>query len=573
MSVSEKNVKRKLTDIIRSTGNGAVIAISTCFLLFVYAPTELFLTNQSSFWFTLYTMLPAVLRTFAVTVLASVLLLFFCNLISHTLYQIASAGFALLMICSYIQGTFLIFGLPGLDGLAIDWNQYQASRYKSIGLWIIMLIVFIVLIRIFHLRKFLKAAGIVSFCMALMLLVTLFTLSLSSRDSLNKDVLTATTENMFEMSEDTNFIILLLDAVDAPTLNQMIADGKMEGLEDTFEDFTYYTNTVGAYSCTKHAVPYILSGFWYENDRTYNDYLNTVFKESPVFQALENDSYRMGLYDSELNPTAEGNLDRFENMQPVRAEVTSYFRFAKLLVKLGGIKFAPYDLKPYCYAIAYNFGKIRKLPDSYDFDVFAWGDRTFYDDLQTTEITTTSEKCFRFIHLEGAHAPFCYDKDLNIVESSDYPTCIQASMTLTDSYLKKLKEAGVYDNSVIIVMADHGFNSELSDEGRTFEARQNPILFVKGVGEHHPYTTSDIPLSFSDLPASFINLMEGQSGEEAFAWTEGQQRERRYLYYDLNDGVGEKHMVEYIQTGHASDLSTLIRTGTEYYYDSRLGTP
>lgn len=207
MSVSEKNVKRKLTDIIRSTGNGAVIAISTCFLLFVYAPTELFLTNQSSFWFTLYTMLPAVLGTFAVTVLASVLLLFFCNLISHTLYQIASAGFALLMICSYIQGTFLIFGLPGLDGLAIDWNQYQASRYKSIGLWIIMLIVFIVLIRIFHLRKFLKAAGIVSFCMALMLLVTLFTLSLSSRDSLNKDVLTATTENMFEMSKDTNFII------------------------------------------------------------------------------------------------------------------------------------------------------------------------------------------------------------------------------------------------------------------------------------------------------------------------------------------------------------------------------
>lgn len=248
MSVSEKNVKRKLTDIIRSTGNGAVIAISTCFLLFVYAPTELFLTNQSSFWFTLYTMLPAVLGTFAVTVLASVLLLFFCNLISHTLYQIASAGFALLMICSYIQGTFLIFGLPGLDGLAIDWNQYQASRYKSIGLWIIMLIVFIVLIRIFHLRKFLKAAGIVSFCMALMLLVTLFTLSLSSRDSLNKDVLTATTENMFEMSKDTNFIILLLDAVDAPTLNQMIADGNMEGLEDTFEDFTYYTNTVGAYS-------------------------------------------------------------------------------------------------------------------------------------------------------------------------------------------------------------------------------------------------------------------------------------------------------------------------------------
>lgn len=134
MSVSEKKVKRKLPDILRSMGDGAVIAISACFLLFVYAPTELFLTNQSSFWFTLYTMLPVVLGTFAVAALASVLLLFFCNLISHKLYQIASAGFALVMICSYIQGTFLISGLPGLGGLAIDWNQYQASRFKSIAL-------------------------------------------------------------------------------------------------------------------------------------------------------------------------------------------------------------------------------------------------------------------------------------------------------------------------------------------------------------------------------------------------------------------------------------------------------
>ena len=570
MSVFKKHPKRNLRTCMKSTGSGAVIAVSTCFLLFVYAPTELFLTNQSSFWFTLYAMLPAVLGTFAITTLVSILLLFLCNLLSHTLYQIASAGFALLMICSYIQGTFLISGLPALDGLAIDWNQYQASRIKSIGLWIVMLIVFIVLIRIFHLQKFLKAAGIVSACMSLMLLVTLFTLSLSSKDNLNKDVLTATTENMFEMSDDTNFIILLLDALDAPTLNQLLAEDQIDGFENTFEDFTYYTNTVGAYSCTKHAVPYILSGFWYENDQTYDDYLNTVFQDSPFFKSLEEESYLMGIYDSELNPPAAGNLDRFENMQPVRAEVTSYFRFAKLLVKLGGIKFAPYDLKPYCYAIAYNFGKVRKLPDTYDFQVFEWGDRTFYDELLSTDITDTSEKVFRFIHLEGAHAPFCYDKDLNPSDSSDYNTCIEASMTLTEAYLEKLKEAGVYDNSVIVVMADHGFNSELSDQGRTFEARQNPILFVKGIGEKHPFTTSDIPLSFSDLPTSFEHLMNGQSGEEAFAWTKDLQRERRYLYYDLNDGVGEKHMVEYIQTGHASDLSTLLPTGREYYYDSRL---
>ena len=38
----------------------------------------------------------------------------------------------------------------------------------------------------------------------------------------------------------------------------------------------------------------------------------------------------------------------------------------------------------------------------------------------------------------------------------------------------KLKEAGVWDNSVIIVLADHGYEPTGKLEGR-----QNPILYIK----------------------------------------------------------------------------------------------
>ena len=48
----------------------------------------------------------------------------------------------------------------------------------------------------------------------------------------------------------------------------------------------------------------------------------------------------------------------------------------------------------------------------------------------------------------------------------------------------RLKEKGVYDNSIIIVLADHGYI-----EGRD-DGRQNPILYIKGLNEHHKMITS-----------------------------------------------------------------------------------
>ena len=101
----------------------------------------------------------------------------------------------------------------------------------------------------------------------------------------------------------------------------------------------------------------------------------------------------------------------------------------------------------------------------------------------------------------GAHVPFSFDKDVNVIDDADYYTSIESSMTVTMAYLNKLREAGVYDNSVIIILSDHGYN---------------------------------------------------------FAYKEGDQRERRYLLYKY---LGEDHMVEYVQTGYAGDESTLVPTG------------
>ena len=56
--------------------SGALIALALCFTLFIYAPYELYITNQSEFWFTAGQMLPYALGLFAAAFLASLLALY-----------------------------------------------------------------------------------------------------------------------------------------------------------------------------------------------------------------------------------------------------------------------------------------------------------------------------------------------------------------------------------------------------------------------------------------------------------------------------------------------------------------
>lgn len=112
---------------------------------------------------------------------------------------------------------------------------------------------------------------------------------------------------------------------------------------------------------------------------------------------------------------------------------------------------------------------------------------------------------------------------MNLTYAGDYRSSLEASLTLTKAYLQKLKEAGVYDNSVIIVMADHGTNGEYYLEPM---GRQNPILFVKGIGEQHAFEVSQAPflmriyrLHFNvfwmEMTAGkFLTIMRGMKDKE-----------------------------------------------------------
>ncbi|MCH5344669.1 MAG: sulfatase-like hydrolase/transferase [Acetatifactor sp.] len=447
----------------------------------------------------------------------------------------------------------MVGNLPPLDGTEINWDDYSFGRIQSVVLWIVITALFCAMLKIFHMDKFCKAANVVGICMTLMLLVTMISVCITTKGYVNKIDAAVTTRDEFVMSEDTNFVILLLDSIDSETLYDMLESHPE--YSETFEDFTYYPNTMGVYPYTLHSIPFIFSGVWYENEIPFQEYNVNAYKDSPFFELLEDKGYELDVYEDEM-PLLDRSILRFSNVINKQYKINSFIDFAKWEVELVGIRYAPYDLKKRCIFNRNSFLELRDIDD--DYTPFDSSNPSFYEALQEKDITYSSTKRFKFFHLEGAHIPFQYDKDVNFTEGGTYESSVEASMTITQAYLDKLKAAGVYDNSVIIVMADHGYSVT---DPLGFD-RQNPILFIKGLGEHHEMDISNIPISYEDLQETYVRLLNGGSGGNIVDYREDSQRERRFLYYDFED-----YMEEYIQTGHAFDDDTMEATGNVYVRD------
>ena len=120
--------------------------------------------------------------------------------------------------------------------------------------------------------------------------------------------------------------------------------------------------------------------------------------------------------------------------------------------------------------------------------------------------------------------------------------------------MTRIKESDQYNNSVIIILSDHGFNDYES------VGRQNPALYIKGINEYHDkMLISDKKVSYVDLNDSiYQDLLNGKKSFELLSDIDD-TRIRRYLYYKDYD-----KMIEQTLDGHAWETDKLKYTGVRY---------
>lgn len=538
---------------------GIFISLAISFLLFLYAPVDLYCANVSEFWFDFSTLLITALGMFAACFAVLMVLYLIAMLIHPYVYRIALAGGLTLFICTYIQGNFMIDKLPPLDGTTIKWENYTILRTEDLILWSVALLIVVLMYVFLKKDLFSRTVMYLSGGLTLMLLITAVSVVFTSGALQERARYQLGGDNEFVMSDEQNFIILVLDTVDSRTFAELLETHPEYAAE--FQDFTYFENTTGAYTSTLNAIPFILSGEWYENEGSFQDYLDRVYREAPLWKELKSRNYQIDLYEDDIRAQDASIVDNFDNVYFTKVTPVSYLELAKQELKLVGFRYAPYDLKRYCVIKEVYFNELREShPEGSDSKAFTADNTAFKEDLaaQGVVMDETGNR-FKFIHLNGAHAPFIYDKDANVigVEQGSYRQSMEASITLAANYIQALKDSGAYDNTALIVMADHGYNG-MGEKGEDF-LRQAALLLIKGRNEQHDtMQISEAPISYEDLQEAYVRLLDGAQSDAVFDWKEGDTRERRFLEYAPGS---EKHMVEYLQKGHAQDLTTMVPTG------------
>ncbi len=549
----------KFKERMSGVGIGILLAVALSFLLTVYAPLELFAGSQEDFWFGFQPIGTVCAVLFFLCFAALSILFILLRLWGRLPFALGLAVGLTVFVGCYIQGNFMVGSLPPLDGTAVDWNAHPAQRWMSIGLFALLFALLLFLTLKFR-KIFEKAVLFVSAGLTVMLLITLSTLLLSTPMTDKEGLLRPTDKGDLTYSTEQNLIVLITDAADSNEFLAALADN--EEFSDTFDDFTYFDDALAGYPFTRNSLPLMLTGEWYKNECSYEEYVSSAFQKSPLLEKLTAEDYRIGLYnDGELVFDAATYDGIFENQINVSPCFTNMWDAFGLVFKMTAIRYAPWDLKDFGYDAVDYAGSIRELPEVSDGDVKK-KNSVFYAAIgEEGAITTTDEKCARILHIEGAHVPFIYDKAVNIIENGTYRDNMEATLTICDRYLQALKDSGVYDNSVIVILGDHGFNNS-GESGMGH--RMHPALLIKGIGETgEQMKTDSTPLSYEQLALALTKLTEGTPTADIFpenAYPEG----RRFIGYWYSF---EHAMEEYLVTGRADELDKMQTTGEQYHLE------
>lgn len=539
-----------------------IVALFMSFTFCVYAPLELYLTNINEFWFGLSDF------WFVVVIVGviSFLLLFVVGMVlsrrAQSLYISVLFAFSALM---YVQSNFLNIDVGVLNGGSVDWASYRMKFLFNFVIWILVISTSMCLYT-YKTQVMKTVVKYISVCIVLIQGVTLTVLLLTT----DADVNTGATgyylssKDIYQVSEDENVIVFLMDMFDDRYLKELL-DQEPE-LAEQFDGFIQYTNSTGNYSTTSYSIATLMTGQYLTNsEESYYEEVNSLYENCNTFNLLSENGYRLdfytygGMMPSELMHKASNYIEG-------GTRISSYITLAKYFYRLAASRYMPDFVKQHVWLVGTEFDSLGER--SGEADAHSVDNTKFYSNLLSNGISAQNEeKCFKFIHLDAVHYPYTMNENAERVEENAVPAqrCARGVLKILLEYMEGMKEIGIYDNSSIVIMADHGYYWD--------GTLTNPVLLVKPKNASGRLQTSKAPVSHHDFHASILALAglndDGKYGESYADLEESTDRERLFYQYYLQDESrnGKYRLIEYMIDPEGNERKNFHLTGTEYTLD------
>lgn len=279
-------------------------------------------------------------------------------------------------------------------------------------------------------------------------------------------------------SRTRNVVVILLDTFQASLFERLLAESNT--VTDEFDGFTFFRNAVSPSPTTVLSLPAIHGGRALAPQERVSSYLTESIVSDSFVAAHAHAGYRATVLNPLLNLCPAGatcGQDR-----KVRTGYLGALTHDSLqIVDLSLFAIAPLQWKPDIYRDGkWLFGE-EQIPESAreGYATLAW--------LASGVTVDSGPPTLKFVHLMTTHPPPVLGADCTarredeLTEGAlqDQARC---SIAAVGRLLRALKSQGVYDNSTIVVLGDHG--AGLSDSGFVLGGAASPLLLYKYAHAH-----------------------------------------------------------------------------------------
>jgi hypothetical protein len=517
--------------------------------LFIIGPFTLFLGNIGEFRFPLSQLI--VFFILAAIILLLVLVTIGILLPNNQRYISILLSLGVLI---WFQGNILVWKYGLMDGQGINWQHNVWRGWLDGALWVLLILAAVIFYKpIFKIAKFLSLL-LLSFQLLLMGVQSFQTPKVWLSKSKSR-LGTPPPQAIFDFSRKQNVILIILDGFQTDIFEEIIQEN--QEYNSILQGFVFFKNTSGAFPTTKMSLPAILSGKLYKNQTNMTRYIRKQMRRKTIHRVLIKAGFEVDLVCGRMY---RGSRNHFTNYyRVIRPYGVSKSKFllsnSTLVFDLVLFRHVPHFLKRVIYNDQAWF--THGLVNREEISTFHYlGSRNFFNDFMKNISNTREKPVYKLIHLMHPHPPIVVDKDCKFCDKV-LPTTREnlknqgrCGLNQVVEFLNQLKSMQIYDSSLIIIQADHGAGipprSEDSDTPRTADFKKNnkkllsimgsaaSLMLIKKPFSHGEMTTSTVPASLTDMPATLchlLNLGKRFPGKSIFKLKPGEKRKRYYHYH------------------------------------------
>lgn len=471
---------------------------------------------------------------------------------------IALSLFVFIKIIFFPTQTGLIDGLK--KETTIDFNIF-------IDLFIFILLLIFVIVFLFHKKtdKFKKPLIIATFAIAFIIVIfSIF--SADSNLSVKKMLWDSFETDMKDKSAFTEFgtekniIIILWDGIQGTIAESAFADSPRAMYD--YDGFIFYPYAIGSGPLTTRILPVLYSGEFKMYYAQSHKIISKIMYNNSFFIDAKEHGFRVaskGLWPA-ITIGGFNNFNQFQKLKSVKKGTTfsKYLFFLYASQKRITPKIVQSIILPW-------INKIRKAQeDDKDNTTSAGKDNLVekmeeYFDIQKFKLSNYKKKLL-YLHPLFAHEPYCNKSTCNYSTQNAKYVISCALINVTVSLFKKLKELGIYDSSLILVISDHGSRVAETSKGIRVGKTEYDLSYT-GIsrypaGAYNPLIMVKKPFSKGKMKVSYKPAMQNDIRSFISAYLNNKDFKNEPLLYYKNVSERDVQLILTIDPKQGKSLET-----------------